>query len=90
MLYPGYLSEETSEAPEHINACVNFLCPSMLSMSCILLCFQHPVVLLMEISDGNPWKDTDRLLVQKVTLRISSVCTACIGKSMMIWILIDM
>lgn len=52
MLDPGYLSKKTSEVPEHINACENFLCPSMVCMSCISLCFLCPVFLLMEISDA--------------------------------------
>lgn len=52
MLNPGYLSKKTSEAPEHINVCANFLCPSMMYVSCISLWFLCPVFLLSEISDA--------------------------------------
>lgn len=88
-LDPGCLSKKTSGALEHI--CEYSVSISALHDLLYLLYFLC-LGLLVEISDCSPWKDTDRVL--SLSRKSPSGYLLCvvlsIGKSVMMWILIDM
>lgn len=88
-LDPGYLSKKTSEALE-------YMCEYSVSISALhdllYLLYFSCLDLLVEISNCSPWKDTNRLLSlsRKSPLGYFLCVVQSIGKSMMMWILIDM